>query len=335
MKLLRGLVTAALLLGATAALAADAAPKWVDGSSVMYPREKYLVGVGTADDRASAESRAKASIASVFSTEVSSTTTVQASERSGGGTSEYSQSISQDVQTATRKVLEGVEIAEQWFNKATGQHFALAILNRAKATVAIRGKLDEIEAAARHLQKRMGEGESRFERARDGMRLLALVRKRDQLQADLRVVSPGAKAESTVDFETATSQATKAVSELIIVVAVEGAEASKSVGSGAVRALNELGFRATAAAGVEPDIEVRVAVQIDEPKRQGQWQWARATAAVSLVEARSSQVFLQFEASGREASADYGEALKRSTASLARKLATDVRDGLSKYLETR
>ena len=60
------MIPAAALLVA----ALSARPDWVDGMPAAFPRERFLTAVGVADDRATAEARARAGIASFFETRV-------------------------------------------------------------------------------------------------------------------------------------------------------------------------------------------------------------------------------------------------------------------------
>src|SRR5262245_26801693 len=131
--------------GGPQARAGSKKPDWTDGDSSRYPRERYLVGVGLADDRSTAEERARGEISKIFTAQVSVATNISESEttvKSGGKTSEgFSSSVAQDVKTVSQKALEGVEVVEKWQDPASRQHFALAVLERAKAIRSVRDKL--------------------------------------------------------------------------------------------------------------------------------------------------------------------------------------------------
>ena len=55
-------------------------PDWVDGSSMEYSRDRYLTGVGSADDRAAAEDRARGEISKIFSSQITVNSASEASE---------------------------------------------------------------------------------------------------------------------------------------------------------------------------------------------------------------------------------------------------------------
>jgi hypothetical protein len=63
------------------------------------------------------------------------------------------------------------------------------------------------------------------------------------------------------------------------------------------------------------------------------WKWARSSVTVSLKDAATSKTFLQFEASERQASADYREAVRRSLAALGKKVSLQISDGITTYFE--
>ena len=54
---------------------------------------------------------------------------------------------------------------------------------------------------------------------------------------------------------------------------------------------------------------------------------------MSLKDARTSKVFLQFDASERAASADAKEALRRSLGSLGKKVSVKISEAITEYFE--
>lgn len=211
------------LLGLSAAAWAKGKPDWVEGKSSKYPREAYLVGVGLADDRAGSEDRARGEISKIFTTVVSVNTSLNESEtnvdQGGQKTGTFAQAISQSVQTASKKALEGVEVVENWQDEATRQHYALAVLERARAIAAVNDKISEFDRQAGEWKSQMDSASEKLPRIKAAMKLLALLRARAELNSELRVLdSSGKGTPSPYNEAEVKAQASKAVSELDVVV---------------------------------------------------------------------------------------------------------------------
>ena len=92
--------------------------------------------MGVGDDRATATDRARAEISKIFTTNINAISSIHESESTSkqGSKSEnsFSQAISQSLQTASKKALEGVDVVEHWKDDASRQHYALAVLDRAR-----------------------------------------------------------------------------------------------------------------------------------------------------------------------------------------------------------
>lgn len=218
---------AAILAAASAGPAhARGKPDWIEGSSMEYPREKYLVGVGIADDRATAEDRARGEISKIFSTLVTVNTDLAESETSfkQGGKSEnnFSQAISQSLKTVSKKVLEGVEVAENWQDEATRQHYALAVLDRAKGLLALKDKISQFDQQAQQWKAQMDQAAEKLAKVKAAMKLLAILKAREELNSELRVLdSEGRAIANPFDEAAVRSQASKTVSELEVVVDIK------------------------------------------------------------------------------------------------------------------
>ncbi|OGR99317.1 MAG: hypothetical protein A2V88_03825 [Elusimicrobia bacterium RBG_16_66_12] len=214
------------LLLCVPAAKAGSRPDWVDGNSRQYPRDKYLVGVGMGDDRATASDRARSEISKIFTTNVNVTTNLNESESSSkqGSKTEnsFSQAISQSLQTASRKVLEGVEVAENWKDGATMQQYALAVLDRSKALAAVKDKIDDFDKQAQQWKSQMDSASDKVGKVKAAMKLLALLKARTELNGEVRVLDPGGKTiPSPFDEAAVRAEAAKTVAELDVIVDIK------------------------------------------------------------------------------------------------------------------
>jgi hypothetical protein len=254
--------------------------------------------------------------------------------KSGQNERNFSQAVSQNVLTASRKVLEGVDIVETWHDKATAKHYALAVLQRAKGSLALKDKIADFDKQILQWKKSLDQASGRLERVKCAMKLLALVKARTELNAELRVLDSGGQgASSPLDEAALRSQAAKALADLDVLVDVAGAKAD-AVETGIVQALNSFGLEAKTGGSVEADIHIQAQVQVQPMKADSSgWKWARSAVTVSLKDVRTSKTFLRFDASERQASSDYDEALRRSFAALAKKTAQKISEGIASYFE--
>jgi len=320
--------------------AAEEAPDWLNGSSMEFPREKYITGVGMADDLPSAEQRARAEISRVFSTALTVTTRVEESETSGAQgaskTSSFSQQVGELLNSTSQKVLEGVEIAENWQNRETRQYYALAILDRAKAEAMVSDKINILDGQINSWKKEFFAAAEKFPRVKAAVKLLSLFRAKDSLLADLRVLDTAA-ASNIKDESALVPALSKAVAELEVTVSVKG-ENGRAVETGIIGALTGMGFQARAAVDSDrpADIIVTADVSTEAPSNtltDDKWKWARSTATVALKDGKSGKIFRQFEVSERQASAAYQEAVKRSLLKIAQNAAGQTQAAVKNYFE--
>ncbi len=339
---------AAALVGAFAACAAapkraaadlkGPKPDWVDSSSMEYPREKYLTGVGMGDDRQTAEDRARAEISKVFSTVVTVNTNLTESEtnasKNGANDNQFQQNISQNVQTVSKKALEGVEIVENWQDPATRSHYALAVLEREKAIAAVKEKIADFDGQAKEWQQKLAEATEKLPRVKAAMKVLALIDARNELNNELRVLDEsGQGVPDPLDEAQVRPAAAKAVAELDVAVGMSGAKSSQ-IETGIVQGLNDFGLQAKTGSPDAADIIVEG--EVDTKPMQGDgsaWKWARSTVTIALKDGKTAKTFGRFDVSSRQASADYDEAVRRSHVELAKKVSSQVKDAVTAYFE--
>lgn len=322
-----------IMLCLALAAAAGGKPDWVDGPSKKYPRSAYLVGVGSADDQEAARDRARGEIARIFSSLVIVETEVDESETNSSGASSFSQNVAQNVRTASRKMLEGVEVVSEWQDPASRVHFALAVLERAKGRSALEDRVRDLDKQATEWQAALDKADGKLPRVKAAMKVLALLRGREELNSELRVLDAGGKGLlSPLDAGVLKSRAAKALSELDVAVDLKGSK-SDELETGVVQALNSLGLEASpgAATGdviVQGKVETKP-VEGSDPR----WKFARSTITLSLKDGKSGKVFVRLDASERQAATDYQEAVRRSLSSLGKKIGPDVHEAVTRYFE--
>ncbi len=212
----------ALACAATAGAGSHAKPEWVDGASMQFPHEHYLTGVGSADDRATAQERARGEIAKIFSSQMTVNSASQATEsttQASGSKDQnsFSQSVALSVENVSKKLLEGVEIHETWQDEASRVYYSLAILDKSKAVSAVTDKIADMDAQVKQYYAQMAQATDKMPRVKAAMKLLALFKARKDLEADLRVLD-GKGMPNPVDEAAVKATAAKTLEEIEIVV---------------------------------------------------------------------------------------------------------------------
>jgi hypothetical protein len=316
---------AVALLGATPSLS-DRRPDWIDGDSVEWPRQMYLLGVGVADDRPTAEQRARVEIARTFTSTVKGTSSISASEtsRSGGGApaaSTSTQSVREDAQVSTEKVLTGVQIVAAWQDPTTRQVYALAALERSRAAARLQTEVSALDGQIQS-QTAALRGSDATAAVLAGLRIRGLSRRRAQLVEDIRVIAPRADpAPSTASLDSEVD----AVLRRVTVALVLSGDQAKSVSGGVITGLRTAGL--VVQDGLDParaDLAVHLDVGVEDLGQRDGWYWTRATGAFTLQAVGDGRVLLRLDDSERVAAQMQPESAPRATRLLSSKLATRI-----------
>lgn len=318
---------------ASARTAEGPRPDWLEGDGSEFPRARYVTGVGSADEDSAASDRARGEVARVFSADVSVNTSLDESEstlgRDGARSESFSQSVAQSVRTATRKALEGVDVVRRW-RDPSGRWYALAVLPKAQALLAVTEKLQDLDEQAAAWKAALNRASGRFDKAVAAAKLLALAKAREPLATERRVLGGG--GEPGDDLGAVKAEAAQALAALNVRVSATG-EGADAVATGLVSGLNAAGLSAKLTADEDSaDVTASAAVSV-QPGEGGdlRWKWARAVATIDLRDARSGKTFSRFELYDREASADAGEARRRALAALAKKASARVKSALDDF----
>jgi hypothetical protein len=313
-------------------------PDWIDSASMEYPREQYLTGVGMGDDRQTSEERAHGEIAKIFSSLVTVNETLTESETNSSGKNgsenKFAQDVSQTVQTISKKILEGVEIAEHWQDNATRQHYTLAVLGRAKAIVSVKEKIADFDKQAAGWEAELSSGTDKIAHIKAALRLLDILKARAEFNSELRVLDgSGQGLASPIDEAAVKAQCAQIFADLDVIVSIKGEKATEAE-TGVVKGLNDSGLQAKTGAGQSADIFVdgEIAGQIMQGDGTA-WKFYRTTTTLSLKDGKNGKIFARFDLSDREASADPEEAARRSRVELSKKVAGTIKNAISAYFE--
>jgi hypothetical protein len=119
-------------------------PPWVDRPSAVYPDRLYVSAVGSGQDRRRAEASALGTLVAYFKQSVTSTVTINDTERQVNGRSSSDSRMSLSIETeAALDVLIGAEIKNTWNDLRTGGWYAAAVMEKAKCKGLYSRELDK------------------------------------------------------------------------------------------------------------------------------------------------------------------------------------------------
>lgn len=318
----RHLVPIVLLLLAACATGGRekaAAPDWIDGSSERYPPNVFLVGIGSADDLATARDRARADLAKIFRVTVDEVSRDQQQfSQQGGGAGEYAADVQRDLVLRTEQVLQGVTIPESWRDPASGRHHALAVLNRSQAAARLRSDISGLDSATETLMNRARVAEDAFTRAQLALEVVEIQRRRDALQEMLRAVDPSGRGEPA-RWPLARLEADLRTALARITLDTSGEPKWQQMLAGQ---LADSGFQVSSSG----EYDVRLDVTPDVSRRDG-WYWVRGVAVLDVTGPYGVSLG-QKRWEFKESATDRATAMMRFEEAVADTLAREGRDAI-------
>jgi hypothetical protein len=140
-------IASILALSVAACAGFGGAPDWVESaSSPEYPKSEYVTALGTGETLEAAGMTAKGELSQIFSAELESAVELVEEESMQDGRAFSQSDLFADTRISTHIVLEGVEVPLHWRDPATGQTWALAVLERRKECLRIRDEGEHLMA---------------------------------------------------------------------------------------------------------------------------------------------------------------------------------------------
>ncbi|HBT82152.1 MAG: hypothetical protein A2091_01475 [Desulfuromonadales bacterium GWD2_61_12] len=301
---------------------AATAPPWVTGKTDRYPDQAYLTGVGNGRDRTLAEDRARSEIAKVFQVDVRSRETLEESHwlvrGREGESSDYRQSASSDLTAASGRVLQGVRIAEVWQDPASGEFYALALLERMPLAASLRSVIADLDSKIA-AQIELAEGQTTGLRQLGYyLRAYRLLQERLPLAGDLAVIaSDGRIPPPPLASGEVVARADRIAAALHVEVQLAG-DREGIVAGGLLSALAATGMQFGPSAVA--DLRVNGTVLSEISPATGAVIWSLATARIDLKDATGQQLD-HLDVSVREGSQSQERADRLARELLGRRLA--------------
>jgi hypothetical protein len=263
----------------------DERPNWVNGQSKKYASSHYLSGQGSALTPDDAKDRARSDLAKQFEValkESSQQSQTFTSEQTNGETLNLlNQQISRHLFTYTSRTLQGVEIADQWYDSERDTHYALAVLSRNKARQRLEQELQKIDQQSHQRLLQAEKEPSLLKRAALVQIAINSQQKRAIMQSSLRVVDPSGFGKPA---KLSLAELIRSRDALLIKVRIHplasgdvSNELLKAVGG----ALAGVGFSIN---NNNFDYRLKVQTLLDPVIEKNGWFWLRGTMEINLID---------------------------------------------------
>lgn len=267
----------------TAMFNSDEAPQWLHGESEMYPDALYLSATGSAAKAEQAKARAQSNLAKIFEVRIrevaSAKQEVQTSTVAGVEAVQKSQSLTSTVNLSTDKMVQGVRIAEQWYNSTDLTFHALAVLDRKQAGNNIRQEMNRLDEETSYMLEQQKTRSDPLLKIADLQQAYKLQQDRKTLQQTLKIIDTrgrGVPAQwNLAELDEQLHQAIRAL-PLQTTVKVDDVGGLLDVLQGAAA---EAGFDISGSG-------YQLAASLDSkvPFKRDNWYWQRATLELELID---------------------------------------------------
>ena len=290
---------------------------WISNPYASYSRESYVAAVGYGDSADTADSNARAELASLFGLRVTSVTARTVTET----LSDYDESFMRaNVSYADVDNLYGVEIAKRTVDKG-GRHVSLAVMEKKTTLEYLEGNVASERSAVERLYALVDETAGTLTGLENARSLVTQVSDYNTHIAMINYLS--GKNEEYLDEKAASDKWQEARESVSISVSVTGDD------SGAVRGeilslMTDCGLRVAenpgnAAASVECSIDMR---EIQGSGVASAFVFAEYDAVMTMTDNASGKTILSCSYSGKEGHQNYTSAVTRAVKNLSDDIAS-------------
>ena len=308
-------------------------PDWLTGKSSKFPNEFYLVGVGAGKTREAAENQARASIAKIFSVDVSAVTGMVTTETVTTKDQKVSADLNQktvsDIEVGVKKTLEGTEIADSWEDPQTGMMHALAVLDRSAAQAILEEQIRQKDGEIVELGTAIPDASQKLEKLRLMLRQKSLLVAREELNKDLRIVEPmhqGIPAPFSIEKEE-TAIASFLKNEFRIGVSATGEESARLV-KPALKFMSAKGLtarKATSSNHGSMDVIMMLETDLDPSTEPvDEWYYCRWQVDMTAIDQRDSSSVATDSRKGKAGQLSVKESRRKAVSEMTRSV-----DGLA------
>ncbi len=314
-------------------------PEWISGSSSKYPEAEYFIYAGEGAEKANAELDALRGLTAVFGQNASSVTSYSRrlleAEKDGKVGFAQASSISQEVlQQVNHDDVIGVEFKEYYSDSKNKKNYALAVMNKAKASQIYKDLIKKNQAVIDELYTQIGNESSLQNYAR--LDFAEEIAGKNELYLNRLVVLNSSlykEIASKTESKTAIHKKKIDMAEKIPVCVDVSEDSDGRITKAFQEAVSSLGFYSTT--GTNERYKISVKLNLTESKSSdGKTYFCEYAVEAALTDTFSGETIIPMSMSGREGSTTYQNACVRSKQKIASKVKGDFQKNFTEYIQS-
>ncbi len=265
------------------------APEWTLGESKHYPRERYLIGIGSGLNINDAQERARAEIAKQFQTSVQERShqsqQYKSMQQQEDSTNSLEQQVSRSILSYSNSTITGIEISEQWYDEGKQQHYALATLDKPKARQQLQQTITQLDSEIQQHITSSNKNISSLDKARHIQRAIEINQTRADTQRKLQVVDNSGRGQVAPYTMAKLFLMRQEKIKNISIQPKADTESDQSYLPLLRSALAKQGYITDSQSA---DYQLTIANTLDPLTQENQWWWLRGNMVITLTDQQAN-----------------------------------------------
>lgn len=311
-------------------------PEWITLPSGVYPAEKYMNGTGSGTNRETAELEAVRNLSSVFGQTVKSNTAASKKMERALSEGKVSFSSAENLQQNITSQIEaenliGIEIAEYFYNKPEKKWYAVAILEREKASAVYQEYIEKNDAAARKAIKESEKNPGTFYGYSEICFAAEIASENDKLVKNLTVIdfeSGNEISKKIVSFQNTQLTKKKFAENITIYVQISGDKDNK-IKSAFQDIFSKYGFKTSPSKKEKYNLEGKYSSEISQ---KGKIIYCVYSLDLDFSDVLQAESLFAINLKGREGSLSESDATNRTYRTLEKDIGTQFSKNFDSYI---
>lgn len=311
-------------------------PEWITLPSGVYPAEKYMNGTGSGTNRETAELEAVRNLSSVFGQTVKSNTAASKKMERALSEGKVSFSSAENLQQNITSQIEaenliGIEIAEYFYNKPEKKWYAVAILDREKASAVYQEYIEKNDAAARKAIKESEKNPGTFYGYSEICFAAEIAAENDKLVKNLTVIdfeSGNEISKKVVSLQNTQLAKKKFAENITIYVQISGDKDNK-IKSAFQDIFSKYGFKTSPSKKEKYNLEGKYSSEISQ---KGKITYCVYSLDLDFSDVLQAESLFAINLKGREGSLSESDATNRTYRTLEKDIGTQFSKNFDSYI---
>lgn len=311
-------------------------PKWITLPSGVYPAEKYMNGTGSGTNRETAALEAVRNLSSVFGQTVKSNTAASKKMERALSEGKVSFSSAENLQQNITSQIEaenliGIEIAEYFYNKPEKKWYAVAILDREKASAVYQEYIEKNDAAARKAIKESEKNPGTFYGYSEICFAAEIASENDKLVKNLTVIdfeSGSEISKKIVSLQNTQLIKKKFAENITIYVQISGDKDNK-IKSAFQDIFSKYGFKTSPSKKEKYNLEGKYSSEISQ---KGKIIYCIYSLDLDFSDVLQAESLFAINLKGREGSLSESDATNRTYRTLEKDIGTQFSKNFDSYI---